>query len=221
MWNFMIKKIFFTGGLLAWLLMPQNAIAPLRNDSLLSLEDMRRCAKNTIISYEEKDLLRKDNIYRIIDSVYAKINVPDYISKKYVRTIVKVESDDNPRAVSKRGARGLGQIMEDTWDDISKEDYLKNVFIPEKNIYISIKHLIGINEFCRLTHPNWNKLTNKEKIDLIAASYNGGCGRLKGKSWDIERMPEETRRYVSKIYKISKRFIPSAEIYESISARIY
>src|SRR4030067_1021000 len=79
------------------------------------------------------------------------------------RTISKInaESEDKPWAKSKANARGLGQLTEGAWYDVEKENYLKNVFIPEKNIRATIKCLVYIDKLCRQYHPNWERLEDK------------------------------------------------------------
>lgn len=173
----------------------------------------KESGKKQKILAEEKNLLKKDSIYRIIDSSYEKMDVPEYISKKFVRTLIKTESKDNPRAVSYMGARGLGQLMKKTWYEVERDNYWKNAFIPEKNIEATIKYLILTDKRCNLLHPSWKKLSKKEKLNLISASYNGGIGNLKNAGWDIDKMPRETRRYIPKLERIAESIIPSEEIY--------
>ena len=239
----MIKKILLTGTMLAWFLMPQIANAPaLRNSERASSlenqlelertiskinENLSKARKKLKILAEEQELLKKDKIYQTIDSFYKTINnpyipeqyakpIPQYITKKFVRSLIRAESEDKPWAKSKANARGLGQLTEGAWYDVEKENYLKNVFIPEKNIRATIKCLVYIDKLCRQYHPNWERLEDKEKLNLIAASYNGGFWGLKDSNWDIAKRPDETRRYVPKIHEVSKNFIPSAEIYQSV-----
>ncbi len=222
----MTKKIILIGALLAGLLTSQNAQAPVFNINYapFSLENiinetpkyMENYVRKRRISAEEKELLKKDSIYNSINSVYEELNIPGYLTKKFVRSLIRTESSDNPRAVSNVGARGLGQLMQEAWYEVENENYWKNVFVPEENIKTTIKYLVWIDKECKNRHPNWGNVKDKEKIDLIAAAYNGGIGALKEKGWKIEKMKKETRQYVPKINKISKEFIPSAKIYESV-----
>jgi soluble lytic murein transglycosylase-like protein len=173
--------------------------------------------KKQQILAEEKELSKRDKIYRIIDSAYNKLeeNIPEYLTKKFVRTLIRVESGDNPRARSGAYARGLGQLTKGAWYDVEKEDYFKNVFIPEKNIEVTIKCLVWTDNFCRQSHPEWDNLPDDKKLDLISACYNGGPYGLKELDWDINKMPDETKAYIPRIHQASKEFIPSQEIYEN------
>jgi hypothetical protein len=156
---------------------------------------------------EEKSWER-DKIWKIISSNYEKMQVPEYISKKFVRSLIKVESADYKEAISRCGARGLGQIMEGTWYIFEKEDFEKNAFIPEKNIAVTIKCLVWADKFCNENHPNWNTLSNQEKLSLISACYNMGPYGTKRSNWDINKMPAETRNYIPAIKRTMKKITP-------------
>ncbi len=162
---------------------------------------------------EEQKLLEQDKIYRMIYSFYDSLNPPEYITKKFIRALIRLESEDYPRAKSRMGARGLGQLRREAWYAVEKEDYGRNVFIPEKNIRATIKYLLWIDTQLKNFHPEWNEFANERKVKLIASAYNGGIGRLQRTGWDIEKMPYETRHYVPKIERIAEKIIPSTEIY--------
>lgn len=157
----------------------------------------------------EEKRWEKDKIWGIINEAYKEINVPEYISKRFVRSLIRVESEDFPRAVSYCGARGLGQIMKGTWYSLEKENFEANAFIPEKNIRVAVKCLVWMSDFCSKNHPNWDNLSDNEKINLVSACYNGGPYGLQRVNWDINKMYEETRNYVPKINKMLKEISPA------------
>ena len=95
------------------------------------------------------------------------------------------------------------QIMPETWSDMTKNDVINypfdSAFNPEKNVEIGTKYYYWVENWLSTRVPDWN---SKERIDqykLMAAAYNGGIGKLKNVSWDINLMPYETRDYVRKI----------------------
>ncbi len=156
----------------------------------------------TILNSQKK--MKEEEICRIINVCYKELNPPKYITEKLMRDIIKIESDDDIFCVSKAGARGLGQLMNETWDEVNKEDYMKNVFNPEKNIHTLIAYWIWMDKACKIMDPKWNKLINKEKIKILSAAYNGGIGRLERRNWNVKRMPAETRFYIRKLNYVLK-----------------
>lgn len=103
------------------------------------------------------------------------------VDPKLVDALVRVESDYDPRAISRRGAQGLMQLMPDTADRLDVGD----PFDPEENVRG------GVREISRLVDRYAGNL------QLALAAYNAGEGavaRYRG-------IPpyKETRSYVSKI----------------------
>jgi soluble lytic murein transglycosylase-like protein len=103
------------------------------------------------------------------------------VDPKLVDALVRVESSYDPRAISRKGAMGLMQLMPDTADRLEVED----PFDPEDNVRA------GVKEFSRLVDRYAGNL------QLALAAYNAGEGavaRYRG-------VPpyNETRNYVSRI----------------------
>ncbi|MGL5416761.1 MAG: lytic transglycosylase domain-containing protein [Clostridium sp.] len=139
------------------------------------------------------------------------INIVDKYAKEYnldplfVLSVIKVESDFNPNALSNANAMGLMQITESTGEDIAnalndtdfKADDLYN---PETNIAMGCYYLRNLyTEF-----GNWN---------LVIAAYNGGRGNVQkwlendnySKDGVLTNIPfPETKKYVSKVNKAFK-----------------
>jgi soluble lytic murein transglycosylase-like protein len=97
-----------------------------------------------------------------------------------VRAVIKVESNFNPKAVSRKGARGLMQIMPDTARQLS----LNDPFSPKKNITAGTKYLK-------------QQLDSFDDIRLGLAAYNAGAGRVTSQGM-IASIPE-TQAYVDKV----------------------
>ena len=150
--------------------------------------------------YDWPKRLDKKTLDEFIDFIYAKIKVSKVIDKEFVKSIIDAESERYVYAKSKVGARGLMQVMPDTWNTIGeKSDFYKEAFNPYKNLKKGITYLDYLNTFCEKRHPKWNELSTKDKYPIIAAAYNGGISRLMKNNWDISKMPEETKLYVEKI----------------------
>jgi soluble lytic murein transglycosylase-like protein len=110
-----------------------------------------------------------------------EISLEHGVDPKLVDSLVRVESAYNPKAVSRKGAMGLMQLMPQT----AKRLRVANPFDPESNIRG------GVREFARLIERYSGNL------QLALAAYNAGEGavaRYRG-------IPpySETRNYVSKI----------------------
>ncbi len=81
------------------------------------------------------------------------------VDPKLVKAIIKVESDFKEYAVSKKGAKGLMQLMEETAKEYGVS--VNEIFNPDKNLSAGIKHL--------------KKLIDKYgDIKLALAAYNAG-----------------------------------------------
>lgn len=80
-----------------------------------------------------------------------------------VKAIIMAESEYNPAAISKQGARGLMQLMPNTAHALG----VKDSFDPELNIYGGVKHL--------------KELLNRFEGDpiLAVAAYNAGSQNVK------------------------------------------
>jgi len=105
------------------------------------------------------------------------------IAFSLLKAIIKVESDFDPRAVSKKGATGLMQIMPENFELLS----IKNPFNPRENI------LGGAQYFKQLL----NRFNGKPEIAL--AAYNAGPGSV-SRAKGIPHV-KETESFVKKVMK--------------------
>lgn len=140
-------------------------------------------------------------ISQIIKDVYKHFpRKPDYFSEKFVREIAMHESSYDTRAVSKKGARGLMQIMPDTWPDFDREhDFYVYAFDPKLNVEVGIRKLLWIGRTLKEKYGGWEELPAEEKRKMVLASYNAGLLRFEEQGWELEKMPRETRNYVEGI----------------------
>ncbi|MFG1295700.1 lytic transglycosylase domain-containing protein [Xanthobacter variabilis] len=106
----------------------------------------------------------------------------------WIRAVMRVESDGDPRATSPRGAIGLMQIMPETWAELRVRYRLgDDPYDPHDNIVAGAAYIREL--FDRYGSPEW------------IAAYNAGPGRyeeaLKGRP-----LPPETRAYVAALAPI-------------------
>lgn len=148
------------------------------------------------------------DIEKNIIFIYENHEIPEYITKEFIRSQIWAESSDFPNAEGEAGERGLLQLTLNAWNSVEKnDDFYEKAFDPQKNIEVGIKYHLWINDYCKKKHPNWDKLSNIEKRKFISAAYNAGVGRLKRTNWDLNKIPEITKRYIKKIEGNLERFI--------------
>ena len=121
-----------------------------------------------------------DDMDAYIKQVAARYNVPADL----VAAVIEAESDNNPRAVSRRGARGLMQLMPKTARTLGVHD----PFDARANIDAGVRHLRALMD--RFGSNN---------LPLALAAYNAGeVAVIKHRGVPPYR---ETRAYVKRILK--------------------
>jgi soluble lytic murein transglycosylase-like protein len=128
------------------------------------------------IGFARKPFTEKE-IDAAIEQAAAKHNV----DANLVRSVIKVESNFNPNAVSRKGAMGLMQLMPQT----ARQLQVRNPFDPEQNVDAGVRHLKQLME-------NYNG-----DVKLTLAAYNAGAGAV-NRSAGIPHYAE-TRNYVRRI----------------------
>ncbi len=105
-----------------------------------------------------------------------------------VFAVIRAESNFNPYAVSKAGARGLMQLMPGT----AEEMRVTNSFDPEQNVAGGTQYLAKMMELF------------DDNVELSLAAYNAGPGAVK-KHGGIPPY-QETRDYVRKVTQYTREY---------------
>jgi len=105
-----------------------------------------------------------------------------------IKAVIKVESGFDPEAVSKKGAKGLMQIMPDNFESLA----VKNPFNPYENIMGGALYLQQLLK------------RYENKLHLVLAAYNAGPEAVD----KYKEIPpyEETQNYVKKVMEIYSHY---------------
>jgi len=132
--------------------------------------------------------IKVDSVSKTYDAIIRKAQVKYGIAFSLIKAVIHAESGFNPRAVSKKGAKGLMQIMPDNYRALSVSD----PFDPSQNIMGGTRYL--------------KQLLNRydAKLPLALAAYNAGPTAVD----QYRRIPPytETQNYVQKVMTLYNRY---------------
>ncbi len=108
------------------------------------------------------------------------------ISPSLLAALVRAESAFDRLAVSRVGARGLGQLMPDT----ARELGVRDVYDPEQNLDGAARYLA-------------RQYADFGEVRRALAAYNAGA---KAAARPSERWPRETRSYVANVMRFEREY---------------
>jgi len=146
-------------------------------DEYLGHESSQLAAAKIATANFRGPLATSEDIDSAIEQAAARHNVDPNL----VRAVVKVESNFNPNAVSRKGAMGLMQLMPAT----ARQLNVKNPFDPEQNVDAGVRHLKQLLD------------SYGGDVKLTLAAYNAGATAV-ARSSGVPRYAE-TQNYVRRI----------------------
>lgn len=137
--------------------------------------------------------MREDGGKRTIREVIERYAGVNQLEEALVRAVIKVESDFNPSAVSRKGALGMMQLIPKTARMLKVRDPLD----PEDNIR-------GGSRYLRMMLDQF-----KGDLDLALAAYNAGPTAVR----NYGGIPpyDETIRYIDKVKRYLKHYRQSKD----------
>jgi soluble lytic murein transglycosylase-like protein len=131
----------------------------------------------------EHALLLADRVIREADAAG--------LDARLVVALVAVESSWNPAAISRAGARGLGQLMPATAASlgVDPDD-------PLANLHGTVRHLAALT-------ARYERYPPQERYVRVLAAYNAGSGAVA--RYDGVPPYAETRLYVSRVIVLWRR----------------
>jgi len=135
-------------------------------------------------------LVRFKKRERLFHPIIMKVSRHYQVDPALVKAIILAESEYNPNAISRKGAKGLMQLMPRTARSLGVED----IFDPEHNIKGGVRHFKGLlNKF-------------EGDVRLALAAYNAGSRKVR----QYKGIPpfKATKRYIKRVveyYQIYRR----------------
>ena len=177
-----------------------NLYRPVYQSSTLTEQEIVRRYTDAILSFNKRLGRRKaESIARSI-LYYSRKNGMD---ARLVMAVIATESNFNEKAVSRAGARGLGQLMPGTARGLG----VKNSFDPNQN-------LDGATRLLRQHLGTFSRKTGYltlEAIELALACYNAGAGAVN----KYKGIPpyRETKNYIRKVTRLYLQMAPELRPY--------
>ncbi len=166
---------------------PMTAVADIYmytdEDGVIHFSNTPTSGKYKLYMRERKRVKKGKVRTDLYDPLIEKASKKNDVEFPLVKAIIRVESNFNPRAVSRKGARGLMQIMPQNYESLRITD----PFDPGENI-------MGGSRYLR-------KMLNRfdGEVSLALAAYNAGPTQVE----THKGIPpfRETRDYVKKVLK--------------------
>ena len=151
--------------------------------NILGLDTLVSSQNSSNIEITNKD----EDVNTAIENAIEQSSKKYGVDENLIKSVIKVESNFDPNAVSSVGAKGLMQIMPFNYESLGITD----PFDIEQNIDGGTKYI----KKCLDMYDG--------DVQMALMAYNGGSGRMASRGVnsvnDLYKMPKETQNYVSKV----------------------
>ena len=152
-------------------------------------------------------------LFLILFFSIIKVQASDIeIPPELISAIIKIESNNNPNAISPQGCIGLMQINP---KGALKEFNEQHKCSGDKNWRCEFKWIESgslFNAKINVHIGTWylNRLANhylkdKYTIERLLCAWNGGITRLRKLNYDCSRMPRESREFSRKVLRLYEK----------------
>lgn len=116
-----------------------------------------------------------------------------------VEVVIQIESQGDPTMVGSVGERGLMQIREGTWKEVTKRHFGQEIsfdraFEPELNRQVGRLYLGDLQAYLYQNQSQWNA----DLRSLLFASYNAGPERVRQSGFSIKALPKQVQSYATR-----------------------
>src|SRR5512135_717543 len=172
--------VYWSASARRWKPVPSANVRAARSAAAAVSQYLGHDSQEPVLNYNQGKSFTPEQVDAAIEKAAAEHNVDPNL----VRAVIKVESNFNPNAVSRKGAMGLMQLMPQT----ARQLRVTNPFDPEQNVDAGVRHLKQLME------------SYGGDVKLSLAAYNAGAGAV-ARSAGIPHF-RETRNYVKRITQI-------------------
>jgi soluble lytic murein transglycosylase-like protein len=162
---------------------PASIVARIDPDEVPYPEDPLPAEVSAAVALEVKPALVPDEVLaaRPYADLISTIAAAHHVDARLVHAVIEQESNYQPRARSKKGARGLMQLMPDT----ARQYGVRNFYDPKSNLEAGVRHL--------------KDLISRLDLPIALAAYNAGEATVR-RYGGLPPFPE-TQAYVRNILR--------------------
>ncbi|MDF3129942.1 lytic transglycosylase domain-containing protein [Kiritimatiellaeota bacterium B1221] len=120
-------------------------------------------------------------------------------TEKLLDAIIQIESHGDPQMVGGVGERGLMQIRESTWKEVTEKHFDEKIpfdraFEPELNRKVGRYYLGDLQVYLYAHRAKWKS----DLRSLLLASYNAGPDRVRKSGFNLKRLPTTVQSYAER-----------------------